>query len=128
MAGTCGIGLRKPGKPKEDPETDDAGDLVSRGSEAGGPDRAWSVGITCAKARQGRLRVAAVVGIWSRMVVGRAVGPRMAIERRRPSSGPIHHSDHGSQHRSPLLGKTVREHMSTTEGAGRPAGSTPTAS
>ncbi len=30
--------------------------------------------------------------------------------RRRPSSGLIHHSDHGSQYRSLLLGKTMREH------------------
>ena len=35
---------------------------------------------------------------------------RMAITRRRPSSGLIHHSDHGSQYRSLLLGKTMREH------------------
>jgi putative transposase len=34
----------------------------------------------------------------------------MAITRRRPSSGLIHHSDHGSQYRSLLLGKTMREH------------------
>lgn len=54
------------------------------------------------------------------MVVGWAMGPRivaeladdalrMAIARRRPSSGLIHHSDHGPQYRSLLLGKTMRE-------------------
>ena len=34
---------------------------------------------------------------------------RMAIVRRRPPGGCIHHSDHGSQHVSLLIGKTMRE-------------------
>ena len=33
----------------------------------------------------------------------------MAIARRRPPAGCIHRSDHGSQHASLLLGKTMRE-------------------
>lgn len=35
--------------------------------------------------------------------------PKMAIARRRPGKGCAHHSDHGSQHASLLLGKTMRE-------------------
>ena len=121
MAGTCGVGLRKPGPPKQKPETDDADDLVNRDFEADGPDQAWFADITYVKTYQGWLYVAVVIDIWSRMVVGWAMGPRivaeladdalrMAIARRRPSSGLIHHSDHGSQYRSLLLGKTMREH------------------
>ena len=34
---------------------------------------------------------------------------KMAIARRRPPEGCIHHSDHGSQYVSLLLGKTMRE-------------------
>ena len=34
---------------------------------------------------------------------------RMAIARRRPPEGCIHHSDHGSRYASLLLGKTMRE-------------------
>ena len=120
MAGTCGVGLAKPGAPKGRPETDDADDLVGRRFEADGPNQAWFADITYVKTYQGWLYVAVVIDIWSRMVVGWAMGPRidagladdalrMAISRRSPSSGLIHHSDHGSQYRSLLLGKTMRE-------------------
>ena len=34
---------------------------------------------------------------------------KMAIARRRPPAGCVHHSDHGSQYVSLLLGKTMRE-------------------
>ena len=58
--------------------------------------------------------------IRSRMVVGRPMSDRMgagladdalkmAIARRRPPAGCVHHSDHGSQYVSLLLGKTMRE-------------------
>jgi len=104
MAGTCGVGLKKPGSPKDKPETDDAEDLVKRDFEADGPNEAWFADITYIKTYQGWLYVAVVIDIWSRMVVGWAMGPRidaaladdalrMAITRRRPSSGLIHHSD-----------------------------------
>ena len=104
MAGTCGAGLKKPCAPKGKPETDDADDLVKRGFEADGPNKAWFADITYVKTYQGWLYVAIVIDIWSRMVVGWAMGPRidaaladdvlrMAITRRRPSSGLIHHSD-----------------------------------
>lgn len=33
----------------------------------------------------------------------------MAIARRRPGKGRVHHSDHGSRYASPLLGKAMRE-------------------
>ena len=121
MAGTCGVGLKKPGSPKDKPETDDAEDLVKRDFEADGPNEAWFADITYVKTYQGWLYVAVVIDIWSRMVVGWAIRPRidaaladdalrMAITRRRPSSGLIRHSDHGSQYRPLLLGKTMREH------------------
>ena len=54
------------------------------------------------------------------MVVGWSMSPRMtadladdalkmAIARRRPEKGCIHHSDHGSQYVSLLLGRTMRD-------------------
>lgn len=121
MAGMRGVGLEKPGKPKDRPETGDAEDLARRDFEADGPDRAWFADITYIKAYQGWLYVAIVIDIWSRMVVGWAMGPRIdaapaddalrvATTRRRPSSGLIHHSGHGPQCRSLLLGKAMREH------------------
>ena len=56
--------------------------------------------------------------IWSRMIVGWSMSDRMtagladdalrmAIARRHPKEGCIHHSDHGSQYVSLLLGKTI---------------------
>ena len=34
----------------------------------------------------------------------------MAIARRKPPEGCVHHSDHGSRYASLLLGRTMREH------------------
>ena len=58
--------------------------------------------------------------IWSRKIVGWSMPARMtaeladdalrmAIARRRPPGGCIHHGDHGSQHVSLPIGKTMRE-------------------
>ena len=58
--------------------------------------------------------------VWSRMIVGWSMSAsmaaepaddalKMAIARRRPGKGCVHHSDHGSQYASLLLGKTMRE-------------------
>ncbi len=45
----------------------------------------------------------------ARMAAGLADGAlRMAMARRRPPEGRVHHSGHGSQHASLLLGKTMR--------------------
>ena len=121
MAAACGVGPRKPAAPKGRSETGDAEDLAKRDFEADGPNRAWFADITYAKTCQGWLYVAAVIDIRSRMAVGWAMGPRidaaladddlkMAVARRRPAAGPIHHSDHGSRYRSLLLGRTMREH------------------
>ncbi|MBM6905984.1 DDE-type integrase/transposase/recombinase, partial [Collinsella tanakaei] len=72
------------------------------------------------RTHRGWLYLAAVTGIWPRMVVGWSMSDRMtagladdalgmAMARRHPKEGCIHHSDHGSQHVSLLLGKTMRE-------------------
>lgn len=121
VAGTCGIGLRKPGKPEDEPETGGAEDPVKRDFEADDPDRARFADTTYVEACRGWPHVAIVIGIWSRMVVERAMGPRIdaaladdalrtAITRRRPSSGLVHHDDHGPRYRPLPLGKTMREH------------------
>lgn len=58
--------------------------------------------------------------IWSRMVVGRPMPGRMgaepaddalkmAIARRRPGKGRVHHGDRGSRYASLLPGGTVRD-------------------
>ncbi len=83
---------------------DGADDLVGRDFTAGGPDQAWFADITYVRTRQGWLYLAVVMDIWSRMVVGWSMGERidaaladdalrMAVERRRPPEGCVHHSD-----------------------------------
>ena len=90
------------------------------GSRADGPNMAWFADITYVKTRQGWLYLALVMDIWSRRIVGWSMGPnitaeladealRMALARRNPPEGCVHHSDHGSQYVSLLLSKTMRE-------------------
>lgn len=88
---------------------DGADDLVGRDFTAGGPDQAWFADITYVRTRQGWLYLAVVMDIWSRMVVGWSMGERidaaladdalrMAVERRRPPEGCVHHSDSKNVH------------------------------
>ena len=81
---------------------------------------AWFADTTYAKTRQGWLYLALVMDIWSRRIVGWSMGPditaeladealRMALARRNPPEGCVHHSDHGSQYVSLLLSKTMRD-------------------
>lgn len=95
-------------------------DLVKRRFEAGGPNAAWFADIAYVKTRQGWLYLALVMGIWSRRIVGWSMGPsitaeladealKMALIRRNPPEGCVHHSGHGSQYVSLPLSKTMRE-------------------
>lgn len=118
--GTTRSNARRPSGDKRAAKAVSAADLVKRDFRADGPNRAWFADITYVRTRQGRLYLAVVMDAWSRMVVGWAMGPRMtaeladdalkmALTRRNPPKGCMHHSDHGSQHVSLLLGKTMRE-------------------
>ncbi len=118
---TRGCAKRPKGEAKAAaPQADSAPDPVRRGFSADGPSRAWFAGIACVRTHRGRLYLAVVMGIWSRMIVGRPMpdrmaagladdAPRMAMARRHPKEGRIHHSDHGPRCVSLLLGKTMRE-------------------
>jgi putative transposase len=88
---------------------DSPDDLVKRRFEADGPNRAWFADITYVRTHQGWLYLAVVMDVWSRMIVGWSMGPRitaeladdalkMAIARRRPEPGCIHHSDSKNVH------------------------------
>lgn len=110
---------KKPRSKKQRPERDNASDLVRREFKASGPNQYWFADITYVKTYQGWLYLAVVFDIWSRMIVGWSMDSRMeaslvddalkmGVARRSPRPGLIHHSDHGSQYRSLLLGKTLR--------------------
>lgn len=83
-----------------------AADLVRRAFVAEAPNRLWVADITYLPARAGFLYLAVVVDAFSRRVVGWSMASHlrtelvlaaleMALARRRPAPGLIHHSDHG---------------------------------
>ena len=118
---TRGCAKRPKGEAKQAaPQANSAPDLVRRDFSADGPNRAWFADITCVRTHQGWPCLAVVMDVWSRKIAGWSMSARMtaeladdalrmAIVRRRPPGGCIHHSDHGSQYVSLLIGKTMRE-------------------
>lgn len=95
-------------------------DLAKRRFSADGPNMARFANITCVKTRQGRLHPVPAMDMWSRRIVGWAMGPsitaeladealKMTLARRNDPRGCVHHSDHGAQHVSLPSSKTVRE-------------------
>jgi len=97
-----------------------ASDLVRRRFRAPGRDRLWVADITYVPTWEGYLFLACVLDAWSRRCVGwsmrndlraelvlDALG--MALTRRQPSPGLIHHSDRGSQYTSLAFGKTLSD-------------------
>ena len=120
MRGVTRACARRPTGEKRAPKQDSHEDLVGRDFTADGPNEAWFADITYVRTRQGWLYLAIVMDVWSRMIVGWSMGPRitaeladdalrMAIARRRPAEGRMRHSGHGAQRVSLLLGKTMRE-------------------
>lgn len=84
-----------------------AGDLVNRRFHASDPNQLWVADMTYVPTWTGFLYLAVVIDVWSRRVVGWAMGERMtadlvlaalnmALEQRKPK-GVIHHSDQVSQ-------------------------------
>jgi len=93
-----------------------APDLVERDFNAPEPNRLWCADITYLPTWEGWLYLASVLDCFSRMIVGwcmlshmrlelvkRAL--EMAVARRRPGPGVIHHSDHGSQYTAVIFGQ-----------------------
>jgi putative transposase len=95
-------------------------DLVDRDFQPAGPDRLWVADITYVRTWQGWLYLAAVLDCYSRRVVGWSLADHMrsqlvvdalemAVGRRRPAAGLVHHSDHGSQFVSLVFGQRCRQ-------------------
>lgn len=90
-------------------------DLVQRHFSADRPNALWLADVTCVSTAEGRLYVAAVLDVFSRLVVGWAIDERigsqlvlsalrMAYAQRRPRE-VIHHSDHGTEYTALAFGK-----------------------
>ena len=112
------------GTTKRDPRARPAPDLVKRNFSTDGPDRLWVADITYVPTRSGWLYLAVVLDAWSRRIVGWATAPHMqaelvegalamAISRRQPKGGVVHHSDQGCLNRS-NIGNVLGRHRRRT--------------
>lgn len=97
-------------------------DRLQRRFEADQPNRVWVADITYISTGQGWLYLTVVLDLFSRRVVGWAMAPtlgqeltlaalRMALQRRRPLPGLIHHSDRGSQYTSHQYQHLLKAHQ-----------------
>ena len=97
-----------------------APDLVNRGWAPRRPDILWLADITYVPTWEGWLYLAFVLDAYSRRVVGWSMASHlraqlvidalgMAVSRRSPDPGLIHHSDRGSQYTSIEFGNRLRE-------------------
>jgi putative transposase len=97
-----------------------ADDLVQRGFRPEAANVLWCADITYLETWQGRCYLAAVQDLYSRLVVGWQLQEhmraelvvdalQMAVHRRRPQAGLVHHSDQGSQFVSLAFGQAARD-------------------
>ncbi len=97
-----------------------AEDLVKRNFAATQADRVWVADITYVATREGFLYLAFVLDVHSRRIVGWAMenhlktelvvdALRMAVWRRKPAPGLVHHSDQGVQYTALSFGERLRE-------------------
>jgi putative transposase len=86
-----------------------APNLLQRDFTADRPDQEWLTDITYIPTGEGWLYLAIVLDLYAQRVVGRAMSQTMtteltlaalalALQRRRPDKGLLHHSDQGSQY------------------------------
>ena len=91
---------------------------LDRKFQASQPNRVWTTDITYVWTREGWLYLAAIVDLFSRRVVGWAMANhmrtslvlnalRMALGRRLPRRGLLHHSDRGVQYASTVYRDTL---------------------
>ncbi len=97
-----------------------ADDLVERQFRPSAPNVLWLADITYLRSWEGWLYLAAVQDAYSRAIVGWSMAEHMrtelvtdalsmAVHRRRPDPGLVHHSDQGSQYVSLGFGQAARD-------------------
>jgi putative transposase len=111
---------RKRSTTRCDPRAVPAPDLVKRDFCATAPDRLWTADITYLRTDEGFLYLAFVLDVYSRKVVGWSMASHlrtelvvdaleMAVWRRKPKAGLVHHSDRGVQYTALSFGKRLEE-------------------
>ena len=120
-AGISGLVPRKRGRTTiRVPGVRVADDLVKRDFRPAAPNVLWVADITYLRSWEGWIYLAAVQDAFSRTIVGWAMAEhmradlvvdalQMALARRKPEEGVIHHSDQGSQYVSLAFGQKARD-------------------
>jgi len=120
-AGLSGLVVRKRGRTTiRVPGVRVADDLVERHFRPEVPDVLWVADITYLRTWEGWVYLAAVQDAYSRRIVGWSMADhmraelvvdalQMALHRRRPAPGLVHHSDQGSQFVSLGFGQKARD-------------------
>jgi len=94
---------------------------LAKGFEVRGPNQLWVGDITYVSIATGFCYLAVILDVWSRKVVGYALGKRIdlrlttaalrsAIETRKPSPGCVFHSDRGVQYAAGSHRRILRDH------------------
>ena len=89
------------------------------------PNRVWAGDLTYVWTTEGWLYLAVVLDLYSRTVIGWAMGHRLTVElaegaltmalaNRKPSAGLLHHSDRGSQYAAHRYQRLLGEHGITS--------------
>jgi len=97
-----------------------APNLLNRQFQTDAPNQVWVADITYIRTLEGWLYLAAVMDLYSRKIVGWAMSERitsdlavsalkMAIKRRKPRKGILHHSDRGVQYASKPYQKLLKK-------------------
>jgi putative transposase len=116
----CMRGPRRKHTTRQNPLAIPAPDLGGRNFVASAPDRLWTADITYLPTDEGFLYLAFILEVYSRKVVGWSMASHlrselvaaaleMAIRRRNPSAGLIHHSDRGAQYTALSFGKRLEQ-------------------
>jgi putative transposase len=120
QAGLSGMVRRRRGRTTiAAPGIRTAPDLVARDFNPAAPDRLWCADITYVRTWEGWLYLASLMDCYSRRIVGWALADhlraelvddalQMAIARRRPDQGLVHHSDRGGQYTSLVFTRRCR--------------------
>jgi transposase InsO family protein len=98
-----------------------APNVLARDFDVKIPDRVWAGDITYLWTQEGWLYLAVIIDLYSRKVVGWSIKQRMttdlvqdaltmAVWRRRPKPGLIHHTDRGSQYASVAYQRELQKH------------------
>jgi putative transposase len=129
--------IRAKSKRKFVPKTTDsahqqpiADNVLDRQFDAALPDQKWAVDITYIPSDQGWLYLAGVIDLCSRKIVGWSMADHlrvelvsdalsMAIARRRPDHGLLHHSDRGVQYASEDYMHLLQSHQMETSMSGK---------